>query len=481
MYSSREESKVSNTNQNENQQNQAERSILLSPLERYQQELRTQISESESKVQQLSRELQRLQPVITAAQAIEFNNRERLKAEQSELNELEDKSKQSLMEYVNAKQHYQQYREEYNTKLEDVKQLANSLQEQEAEISDKQLEVKSMMGVWQKHTFYLNKQKQVASEIEAKLAAINAGESAESIQDVMNALPPLSELQMQPSLEQELTITSNINANRSRHVNADFWEQKQHTGLKLPSEKAKQAKEEAERLNPLPDQTADFETELDAELQSAFANRASDDSPESAAIPTTGATNDGQQDNIERILTEKKRKSSPLRTLFSYVVCILLAVVLAFAIRTWVLVPTQVSGSSMEPTLESEDRLLTSPLPYLLGEPQRGDIVVFQAPNEAEGVYYVKRVIAVAGDHIVIEDGKVYLNDRQIVETYLSEDFTGGYIDTVIPSGYVFVMGDNRTVSHDSRDNDVSAISIEEIRGKAIWRITPFENFGAIQ
>jgi signal peptidase I len=286
---------------------------------------------------------------------------------------------------------------------------------------------------------------------------------------------------MQPSLEQELTITSNINANRSRHVNADFWEQKQHTGLKLPSEKAKQAKEEAERLNPLPDQTADFETELDAELQSAFANRASDDSPESAATPTTGATNDGQQDNIERILTEKKRKSSPLRTLFSYVVCILLAVVLAFAIRTWVLVPTQVSGSSMEPTLESEDRLLTSPLPYLLGEPQRGDIVVFQAPNEAEGVYYVKRVIAVAGDHIVIEDGKVYLNDRQIVETYLSEDFTGGYIDTVIPSGYVFVMGDNRTVSHDSRDNDVSAISIEEIRGKAIWRITPFENFGAIQ
>lgn len=472
---------MSNTNQqNENQQNQAEQNILFSPLERYQQELRTQISESEAKVHRLNRELQRLQPVLTAAQSIEFNNRERLQNEQAALNDLEEKSKQSLMEYVTAKQHYQQYREEYNTKLENVKQLANSLIEQETEISDKQQEIKTMMTSWQQQTFFLNKQKQVADEIEAKLAAINAGESDETIQDVINSLPPLSDLQMKVSLEQELTISNNITANRSRHVNADFWEQDKHTGLKLPNEKPQATKSQAEKtqaekLEPLPDEMLKYDQELDAELQNAFANRSSPEETDQFA------NEQNEQDNIGRILSEKKRKSSPLRTLLSYAICILLAVVLAFSIRTWVLVPTQVSGSSMEPTLESEDRLLTSPLPYIIGTPERGDIIVFQAPNEEEGIYYVKRVIAVAGDHIVIEDGKVYLNDKQIIETYLSDDFTGGYIDTVIPTGYVFVMGDNRTVSHDSRDSDVSSISIEEIRGKAIWRITPFENFGAIQ
>ena len=77
-------------------------------------------------------------------------------------------------------------------------------------------------------------------------------------------------------------------------------------------------------------------------------------------------------------------------------------------------------------------------------------------------------------------DGQVYIDEKALTENYLAQDSTQGYIDTLVPNDSVFVMGDNREISHDSRDRDVSFIDISAISGKALWRIYPFDMFGSI-
>ncbi len=207
------------------------------------------------------------------------------------------------------------------------------------------------------------------------------------------------------------------------HANADFWNKEQHATLKL---------------RPAAD---DEEDEEAAEAQ----------------------------------------KPSTAKTIFSYLMCIAAAALLALVIRTWVLLPTEVSGTSMQPTLEPHDRLLTSPLPYLWGEPQRGDIIVFHPPHESGDALFVKRVIGLPGEHVLIENGEIFIDDKKLDEPYLPDDYTAGYVDTVVPERTVFVLGDNRNVSHDSRDSDVACIGYDEIQGEALWRIYPFESFGRVE
>ena len=242
----------------------------------------------------------------------------------------------------------------------------------------------------------------------------------------IDELPPLSDLQ--PPVPQPDPPAKSSSRAAIPHANAGFWENKKHTAL--DPEKLRQG--------------------------------------DPAAVPTPRQ--------------ETPRRRSLGRTLLSYTICIVLAVAAAFAIRTWIVVPTHVSGSSMLPTLQSDDKILTSPLPYIFAEPQRGDIIVFPAPDTAEegSVYYVKRVIALPGEHLRINDGSVYINDTLLEEAYLADSYTGGYIDTLVPQGCIFVMGDNRQVSHDSRDANVSFIDIDNIRGKALCRFYPLEDIGSI-
>ncbi|MGI6065280.1 MAG: signal peptidase I [Bacillota bacterium] len=158
----------------------------------------------------------------------------------------------------------------------------------------------------------------------------------------------------------------------------------------------------------------------------------------------------------------------------------LLAVIIALIIRTYFFQITEVYGQSMYPTLHNRDRLFTNRIVYTLSEPARGDIVILDAPDRA-GSYYVKRTIALAGDHISIKDGVVYRNGEALEEQYINGNYTEGDIDTLVPPDTVFVMGDNRGNSHDSRSPDVSFIPVEDIKGKAIFRIWPLDGFGKIE
>lgn len=147
-----------------------------------------------------------------------------------------------------------------------------------------------------------------------------------------------------------------------------------------------------------------------------------------------------------------------------------LAIVLALVLRTFVLDNYIVDGSSMLPTLHDQERVLVYKLGQRFGvEPERGDIIVFQYAQDAERDF-VKRVIGVTGDKVAITGGKVYVNDQPLDESYLSAATLGDYGPITVQPGRVFVLGDNRNFSKDSRDALVGQVSLEAIRGKA-WLI----------
>lgn len=159
------------------------------------------------------------------------------------------------------------------------------------------------------------------------------------------------------------------------------------------------------------------------------------------------------------------------------------AVVLAFVITQFIR-PTIVNGQSMYPTLDNSDYLIINRMAYKLGEPERGDIIVFSTnlkQSNGENKDLVKRVIAVEGDHLKIEDSKVYINGALIDEPYIHDNYTEGYEDIIIPEGMMFTMGDNRENSKDSRMDDVGLVSEDDVMGKVLIRLFPFNKIGTVK
>ena len=161
-----------------------------------------------------------------------------------------------------------------------------------------------------------------------------------------------------------------------------------------------------------------------------------------------------------------------------------LAIVLAFVITLFIK-PTLGSGDSMLPTLHENAYLIINKIGYKIGEPKNGDVIVFKSDlekNDGTTKDLVKRIIGVAGDKVVIKDGKVYLNDKLLDETYLSEGMdTTGDVDIVVPEGKLFVLGDNREVSLDSRYEQVGLVDVNDVEGKVLVRLYPFNDISLIK
>lgn len=166
-----------------------------------------------------------------------------------------------------------------------------------------------------------------------------------------------------------------------------------------------------------------------------------------------------------------------VKELIEWIKVFAFAIVLAFILQIFVS-PTIVRGQSMYPTLDNNNYLLINKVAYINDKPQKGDIIVFESHLETgEGKHkdLVKRVIAVEGDEIEVFDGTVYINNKEQDEVYINGDYTDGFVDTVVPEGYVFVMGDNRPNSLDSRSDEVGFINVEEdIIGRVFIRLFPF-------
>lgn len=176
---------------------------------------------------------------------------------------------------------------------------------------------------------------------------------------------------------------------------------------------------------------------------------------------------------------EPENKPSAWGVIWTYIKILVVAFLIALALRNYCFDITMVEGLSMYPTLNSGDNLVTSKLSYLLSEPARGDIIVLEAPD-SPGDDYIKRIVGLPNDHLEIRDGRVYINGQLLEEPYLNGLPTQGEEDLIIPTGYYFVMGDNRDESRDSRTDKVGLISRNSIVGKSVFRLYPFKDFGRL-
>ena len=211
------------------------------------------------------------------------------------------------------------------------------------------------------------------------------------------------------------------------------------------------------------------------------------------------------------------KKQKIVKEIVSWVVCIVIAVILALLIKYFVLTPTVVKQKSMYPTLEENQRLILNRLGRTLKKmPERGDIITFESPDinpenydpnnvvaqysyspsnwfgdfvyyflEINKESYIKRVIALPGEHLEIKDEKVYINGEELNEPYLKEGVTtkindkNPYCNLIVPENCVFVMGDNRDHSADSRA--FGCIPLEKIEGKVWIRFWPLNLFGKVE
>ena len=160
-----------------------------------------------------------------------------------------------------------------------------------------------------------------------------------------------------------------------------------------------------------------------------------------------------------------------------WLVAIVVAVVLAFIIRQFIVELYVVDGPSMRPTLQSRERLVVNKFIYRFHPPEKGDVLVFQYPRDPSRDF-IKRVIAVPGDTIEIREGRVLVNDQLLTEDYILEKTRSEYPKATVPEGHIFVMGDNRNNSEDSRFADVGFVPYDLIKGKAMlvfWPISAYK------
>ena len=213
----------------------------------------------------------------------------------------------------------------------------------------------------------------------------------------------------------------------------------------------------------------------------------------------------------------KEETKARVKDIIEWIVCIIIALIIAIAFRYYVGTPTIVQQPSMVPTLQPNQRLwLNRWVRTTKKMPSRGDIITFEAPskldlttaeieenavaryeNEPTSIWskfsyyvlevnktsYIKRVIGIAGDHVVIKDGKVFVNDQELQETYLpsgivTDNGHGNCTDVIVPENCVFAMGDNRSQSSDCRR--FGCIPLNKIESKVWIRIWPLNLFGKI-
>ena len=159
---------------------------------------------------------------------------------------------------------------------------------------------------------------------------------------------------------------------------------------------------------------------------------------------------------------------------------IVISAAVSILIITFLYQPVRVEGTSMLPRLEDHDRLFINKFVYRISSIHRGDVVVFHYPRDPEKSY-IKRVIALPGDRISIERGRVYLNGKPLRESYVPEEYrdTRSLAETVVPEDAYFMMGDHRSISSDSRE--FGPVDRDLIYGKAVFVYWPTKDAGVVE
>ena len=180
-----------------------------------------------------------------------------------------------------------------------------------------------------------------------------------------------------------------------------------------------------------------------------------------------------QRDFETGVSPEERRSPRKSGGLLEFLIIVIVAFALVFGfVRPFVLEAFYIPSESMVPTLEIGDRVFVNKFIYRFHEPQRSDIVVFRSAEGGEEDL-IKRVVGVPGDQIEVRDGVLFVNGQRQEEPYVNPEFPddSSYGPTTVPQGKVFVMGDNRTNSRDSRF--FGPLPIENIEGEAFVTFWP--------
>jgi signal peptidase I len=175
---------------------------------------------------------------------------------------------------------------------------------------------------------------------------------------------------------------------------------------------------------------------------------------------------------------DAKPEPAPL-TVSAWARDLLFAVAISFLIITFLYQPVRVEGTSMMPGLQDQERLFINKFQYHFEPIHRDDVVVFHFPLDP-AKSYIKRVIAIPGDTLRIDDGQVYVNGKALKEPYVPVRFRDdrSYPETVLSKNEYFVMGDHRLISSDSRD--FGPVSRNLIYGKATFVYWPTDDMGVV-
>ncbi len=172
-----------------------------------------------------------------------------------------------------------------------------------------------------------------------------------------------------------------------------------------------------------------------------------------------------------------------LSELGKWAISILVVVTLAYSIVSFGVQSVTMIGQSMEPALSNRDVLLLNKAAYVFREPERFDMVAFKLKEETDGYYNIKRIIGLPGETVEIKNGKIFIDGTLLTELPFDELIMteGTALDGVkLGDGEYFVMGDNCNNSEDSRFVNIGNLSIKEIRGKIVYRISPRNRWGSV-
>ena len=172
-------------------------------------------------------------------------------------------------------------------------------------------------------------------------------------------------------------------------------------------------------------------------------------------------------------------ESSSAGTLHSWLRDLIVSVAISAFIIVFLYQPVRVEGTSMLPMLEDQDRLFINKLAYRVGDIHQGDVVVFQYPRD-HTKSYIKRVIALPGDVLRIDHGRVFVNGKRLPEPYVPERYSDdrSQPEMILPAHKYFLMGDHRSISSDSRE--FGPVDRDLIYGKAAFVYWPFEQVGVV-
>ena len=190
-----------------------------------------------------------------------------------------------------------------------------------------------------------------------------------------------------------------------------------------------------------------------------------------------------EEEQIREKIERKEKVRDIGKEILSWAGYFIAAILIAFVLKTYIIINATVPTGSMESTIMPDDDIFGFRLSYINCTPERGDIIIFKFQDN-ENERYVKRVIGLPGEKVTIKEGQVFINEstEPLKEEYIKEEWTNaaGPYEFEVPEGCYFVMGDNRNNSYDSRYWTNTYVKEEQIIGKALWIYYPFSRFGAI-